>query len=111
MTSVMASSATDAVLPIVHRLPDVTGDQEKQNDLILCSLDRPISSALIFFGGDVQVAILYLFCLYVTALVISYGSNVVILERWNLQKQAKNTLVSNHLYSVDRFRVFHVIMA
>lgn len=44
----------------VQRFENVTGDQDKQNDLILCfpSAINPIkclSKTVIFFGGDVQV--------------------------------------------------------
>lgn len=46
----------------VQRFENVTGDQDKQNDLILCfpSAINPIkclSKTVIFFGGDVQVII------------------------------------------------------
>ncbi|XP_063422299.1 mitochondrial protein C2orf69 homolog [Mytilus trossulus] len=58
----MTSSSTTSELQslyTVQRFENVTGDQDKQNDLILCfpsaiNPTKSLSKTVIFFGGDVQ---------------------------------------------------------
>lgn len=63
MTSSNAmSTVTSQTKLTVQRHTNVTGDQGKQNDLILSYTHGKIKTAVIFFGGDVQVTVHNVIC-------------------------------------------------